>query len=873
MSLLTDLSERFRALVHGARADRELDEELAFHIEQDVANRIARGADPGDARRAAAMAVGGVAQVKESVREARGIQPLTDLTADVRHAARTLLASPVFAATVLVVLGGTLGAAAAVFAVADAVLLSDARYGVSDRLVRIYQSNSPSNRWSLSSVDALALIEQQRSFDAVGFARRVDVALSGLGTTEHAEAVRATSGYYAAATARTEFGRPIAMIDEAESAPNVALVSHALAAERFGAAAAVGRDITIDGVQHTIVGVLPEGVNELAGMRSRIWLPLKIQTPRRRGPFGLRGIGRLRPGVSLDAAERDLAGISARIFPLWASSFRDRSAVLTPLPLRDAILGEAPRRIGLFAAAVAVVWLIALANVATLMLVRASSRQQELSIRAALGASRGRIARLLVTDSVVLTLAAGCAGLATAGIGIRIARVLAPELPHIADAALDVRTALFVATLALGSGVLVSVPALIASLTGTGGALRIDSRRTGRDRRTSRMRAVFVAAEFALALPLLASACWFLQSMWRLQAVDPGFAIDGGVTLNLQLAGPGYATAEARAAFWQRLEDRARVIPGIAAVGFGTSMPPDVSGMVNNFDLVDRPARGGAEPTAPWNLIRPGFMDALGVRLLEGRDFTAAEYRLGTSAALVSASWARRYFPGQSALGRKMIEGGCTTCPLTEVVGVVTDVKYQGLDGDADAVYQTAEPGSNSSFRLAARALLPEEAAIRALTEAARSIDAEVLIEASTFRALIGDALNEPRHWTALVGGFAAAAVTLAILGVFGLMSYVVRQQRRDIGVRLALGATPSAMTRMVVARGVQFATAGCIAGAALALVAGRWLSSSTFAIQSTSVAVVFAVAVTLAALAAIASWWPGRQAARIPTLEAMAVE
>ena len=183
---------------------------------------------------------------------------------------------------------------------------------------------------------------------------------------------------------------------------------------------------------------------------------------------------------------------------------------------------------------------------------------RDCSIRAALGASRGRIARLLVTDSVVLTLAAGCAGLATAGIGIRIAR-LSPELPHIADAALNAQTALFVAALALGSGVLVSVPALIAaSLTGTGGALRIESRRTGRDRRTSRMRAVFVAAEFALALPLLASACWFLQSMWRLQAVDPGFAIDGGVTLNLQLAGPRYATPEARAAFWQRLEDRAR---------------------------------------------------------------------------------------------------------------------------------------------------------------------------------------------------------------------------------------------------------------------------------------------------------------------------
>jgi putative ABC transport system permease protein len=541
--------------------------------------------------------------------------------------------------------------------------------------------------------------------------------------------------------------------------------------------------------------------------------------------------------------------------------------------LRAGSTWRSPRRIGLFAGAVGVVWLIALANVATLMLVRASSREQELSIRMALGASRGRIVRLLVTDSVVLTFAAGLAGLAASGVGIRIARVLAPELPHIADAALNTKTYLFVAALAVGSGLLVSVPAMIASLRRTAGTLRVDSRRTGRDLRTSRTRAVLVAAEFALALPLLASACWFLQSMWRLQAVDPGFPIAGGVTLTVQLAGPRYANPEARAAFWQRLEDRARLIPGITAVGFGTSMPPDVSGSVNNFDLVDRPARGGAEPTAPWNLIRPGFMEALGVRLLEGRDFTPAEYRVGTTAALVSASWARRYFPGESALGRKMIEGGCTSCPLTEVVGVVTDVKYQGLDGDADAVYQTADPASNSWFRLAARASMPEEDAIRALTEAARSIEGEALIESFTFRALLGDALNEPRHWTALVGGFAGAAVTLAVIGVFGLMSYVVRQQRRDIGVRLALGASPSAMTRMVVARGVQFASAGCLAGAGLALMAGRWLSSSTFAIQSTNAMVVLALAVALAVLAAGAAWWPGRQAARIPTLEAMAVD
>ena len=870
MSIMTDLSERLRALFRRHRADRELDEEMVFHLDRDIADRIARGADPREARRQALVALGGVVQVKEAVREARGIQPLEDLAADVRHAVRALVASPAFTLTVILVLGGALGAATAVFAVADATLLSDGRYGISDRLVRLYQTNSPTNRFSLSSVDARALLEQQRSFDAVGLVRRSDIALSGAGAPERAGASRATSGFFAAAGARAEAGRLITPSDELESAPPVVVVSHAFAAERFGSRPPVGQDIVVDGVHHTIVGVLPQGVTEIAGIRSRIWLPLKIKTPLRRGPFWLAGIGRLRPGVSLDAATRDLAGISARVFPLWASSFRDQSARMTPVPLRDSILGDAPKRIGLFAGAVGLVWLIALANVATLMLVRASAREQELAIRMALGASRSRIVRMLITDSLVLTLAAGLAGLAAAGTGIQVARAVAPDLPHIADASLNADAWLFVVAAAIASGLLVSVPALFASLSRRAGSVRVDVRRAGRDRRTSRMRAVLVAAEFALALPLLASACWFMQSLWRLQGVDPGFTAAGAVTLNVQLAGPRYADGKARAAFWQRIEDRVREIPGISAAGFGADVPPDDPGDVNNFDLIDRPARGGAEPTAPWNVVRPGFLDALGVRLLDGRVFTAAEYASGSQTVLVSASWARRYFSGESAVGRKMVSGGCTTCPLTEVVGVVSDVKYQGLDGNADAVYDTANLGNASSFHLVARTSASEDDAIRTLTDVVHSIDSEVLVESSTLRARLGDALTEPRHWTALVGGFATVAGMLAALGVFGLMSYVVRQQRREIGVRLALGATPAAMTLMVVTRGVRYAIAGSAAGAGLALLAGRWLVSSSFGIHTAGSVVVLGIAMALALIAATASWWPGYQAGRVGMLEAI---
>jgi predicted permease len=699
MSLITDLSERFRALFHRDRADRELDDELTFHLERDIAERVAQGVAAPEARRQARLALGGVDLVKEQVRDARGVRPFEDCAGDIEHAIRLLRASPMFALTIILVLGGALGAGISVFAVADSTLLSDQRYGVSDRLVRIDQSNSPTSRWSLSSVDALALIEQQRSFDAVGLVRRGDLALAGAGSTERVVAAWATAGFFEAVAARAEIGRLVNLSDEVESAAPVVVVSHAFALERFGATAIIGRDIIADGIHHTVVGVLPAAVVELGGIRSRVWLPLHIKAPQRRGPFWLRGVGHLRPGVSVEMAARDLAAISHRIFPLWASSFRDQSAMMTPFPLRDTILGDAPTRVGLFGGAVLLVWLIALANVATLMLVRASGRQQELAIRLALGATRGRLARLLVTDSLVLTALAGFAAVAVAAVVVPFARMAAPELPHITDASVSTREIIFASVASALSGLLVTIPALIASLTRRAGRMRVDSRRVGRDRRSTRLRAVLVATEFALALPLVACAFWFLQSIWRLQGVDPGFTPAGAITMNIQLAGPRYADGKARAAFWQRLEDQAREVTGVVAAGFGNSVPPDDPGDINNFDLVDLPTRGGAEPTAPWNVVTRGFREALGIRLLEGRDFTAAEYGSGSSTVLVSMSWAHRYFPGQSAVGRKMVAGGCTVCPLTEVIGsgpfrYLADERVQGAR-NAYARFERYQPRSD----------------------------------------------------------------------------------------------------------------------------------------------------------------------------------
>ena len=812
---------------------------------------------------------------KELPRHSRSVMWLDDLRRDVIYGVRTLLRARSFTLVAVLTLAIGISAVTVIYSVLRNVALDPFPYSRSDRLVNVVLRDGSGRIIRgpyFRSEEFLDYQEQTTAFeDVVGTSQFSAHWTSDAGAERLALNWMTPNGFDFLGV-RPRLGRVFDYRDVAPGAPPVAVMNHRAWVTRFGAdPGVIGRTLVLDGQPYTVIGVMPP---RFEWNIADLWLPAAMQrSDDPQTPRGTRAFqAHLRPGVTAAEAEAQLNVVGARRAAERPNDYPPgfRFGII---PVVDWVVREFRGTLYALFGAVSLLLVIACCNVANMLLARATIRERELTIRAAIGASRGRIVRMLITDSVVLTLAAGLAGLAIADTGIHVARAVAPALPHMADASLNPDAWLFAAAAAIVSGVLVSVPALFASLSSRAGAVRVDTRRAGRDRRTSRVRAVLVAAEFALALPLLVSACWFLQSLWRLQGVDPGFTAAGAVTLNVELAGPRYADGQARAAFWQRLEDRAREMPGISAAGFGGNVPPDDPEDVNNFDLIDRPARGGAEPTAPWNVIRPGFLDALGVRLLEGRVFTTAEYTAGATTALVSASWARRYFRGESALGRKMVEGGCTTCPLTEVVGVVSDVKYQGLDGNNDAVYQTADPADARSFHLVARTSASEDDAIRALTNAVQSIDADVLVESSTFRARLGDALNEPRNWTALVGGFATVAGLLAALGVFGLMSYVVGQQRREIGVRLALGATPAAMTMMVVTRGVRYAIAGSAAGAGLAVLAGRWLLSSSFGIRTADGLVVLAIAMALALIGAVTSWWPGRQAGRVGMLEAMSVE
>lgn len=876
MSIITDVIERLKALFQREREDRELDEELRAHLARETEAQERAGRP--DARRAALLALGGLEAVKQDVREARGVRPLEELVADTRYALRALRRNYGFTLAVVAVLGLGIGATTTVFTVVERVLLARLPFPDPDRLVQIVLQFSPTNVGTLSVVDIQAIAAQQRVFDAFGAAQPGTSTMSGAGTPERITVARATSGFFKALGVHASNGRLFEPEDDVPGARPTVIASRALADRALGGPAkAVGKSIMLDGISHTVVGVLEPGRNDLAGIRAAAWRVMQLNTPTRRGPFGLRGYGRLKAGVTVANASTDLSGISERIFPIWKSGFQDSAATLKPVPLHEAMVGRADHQLGLFAGAVGLVLLLAIANVATLMLVRTSAREHELSVRAALGAGRMRIVRLIVTECVVLTLLAGAFGLALASLSLKVVGLVSPNLPRLSEVRLDASGFLFAAVTALIAGLLVSLAPVSSVLTGSaaGGAGLIGSpNRAGTGRRANAMRAAFVVTEFAIALPLLMGAGLLFNSFLRLQHVNLGFNPDGVHAVVVSLPSARYGDDASTQGFWRRAEAHARELNGVTSVGLVDILPPDSFGDVNNFDLLDKPVPAGtSQPVAPWPSATTGYFATMGIPLLDGRLFTEADSANGAPVVIVSHAWNAKYYPHESAVGKQLRSGGCTSCPPTTVIGVVGDVKYSGLAGEGDAVYAPLSQSGGSTMNIVVRSREGPAATFRALHSAIAALDPELALVEINMNDRLDVALGDPRRWTAVIGAFAIVGVVLAALGVFGLMSYVVRQRRRELGVRLALGAPPRSLVRLVVGRGMRYAVGGTVIGMLATFLEAHWLGSLLYSVDATDPVTLAVAVLVLMSVATLACWIPGMHAARIKPVEALAAE
>ena len=873
MSAFADFIVRARALLFRGREESEMDEELRFHIERDAQERVRRGESPAAARREATLAFGGVERYKEHVRDARGTRPFEELTADIRYALRGLRRNPGFTLTGILVLGIGIGATTLVYSIVHSVLLAGLPYPEPDRLVRVVEKNSPTNVWALSTADVVAIRERQRVFQEWGELSRAEVAMSGSGgTPERIQVARASSGYFRAIGIPVAKGRPILASDETADAPAVMVVTDAFATRLYGTAdAALGKSLSLDGVSHTVVGLLPPGRDELGGVRSALWPALKLRPIVRRGPFWLRGVGRLKPGVTIEAAAADLSRISAEILPLY-TDFRDSTTKLSPQSLREAIVGRAVKQMGLFAGAVALVLLLAIVNVATLVLVRASAREQELAVRVMLGANRSRVARLLVTENLILTLSAALLGLALAYAGLDLAVSQLSTLPRIQDVTVDWRVVALGIGAALVAGIVVSLSPIAALRSRANLASQATGRRTDTGHRSSRMRAAFVVAEFALAWPLLVASGLLLNSFVRLQRVDPGFDPRGLVSVGVNLPSIRYPDdAEVfrfRALALQRVAD----LSGVASAGLTSESPPDPQfGNFDNFNLVHKPVPDGqAEPAVPWYYAGTTWFSTLGIRIVEGRNFTDADTAEAFPVVIVSESWAKQFLPGESAVGRQLVQGGCYDCPKTTIIGVVEDIRNLGASLPMVAAYGPLTQNGTSSFEVVARLRSVTPANLEALRHALRSIDPELPLVESTITDKVESSVADPMRWAAVLTAFGACGMGLAALGVFGLMAYTVRQRRREIGVRLALGAQPGAVTQLVVSRGMRYAVIGSAIGLAVTLILAGRIRTMLFEVSPTDISTLAGVGALLLGSAFLASWIPARRASQIRPMEAI---
>jgi putative ABC transport system permease protein len=508
------------------------------------------------------------------------------------------------------------------------------------------------------------------------------------------------------------------------------------------------------------------------------------------------------------------------------------------------------------------------------MLVRAIGRSREVALRAVLGASPVELTRMFVMESALLCTAGVVAGIALGSLGLRALIAYGPPMPGLTVSSLDTRAVLFAVAIAVIAGLVVATYPAVMLLRKRQIGLTVGGRAIG-GRGTSLLRSGFVVAQFALALPLLAISGLLLLSFVRMQQVDPGFDPRNLLTVYVSLPTGQYPDSAATEAYWARALPRVRELAGVASVGVGTSMPPNDFGNSNdNFNLVDRPAPPGtAEPNAPWPQADAGYFATLGVRLLDGRQFVPGDGP-EAPAVLVSRSWVERFYPRESPLGKKMVRGGCTDCPLSTIVGVVDDVRYSGLDGPLDAMYSPAgENWPRSVYLFVRTATSPEELAAP-VRNTLRSVDPSVpLDDVASMEERLYTAVAQPRQWATLLGAFAAAALGLAAVGVFGMLSYSVSTRRREIGVRMAVGAQPRRIIRMVVGSGITHAIIGSAIGVGAALLGTQALTNVLFDVQPGDPVMLGLATLALLVVALVACWLPARRAAAIDPLEAIRAE
>jgi len=889
MASLTRLRSLWRNLVLTRRAERELDDELRSYVELLVAERVRAGMPEADARRAALLELGGPEHVKDEVRDVRSGALLDATARDVRFAVRTLVRRPGFTVVAIIALALGVGATTAIFSVVNGVLLRPLPYRAPDRLVAVlHDSQGP-----VSPANYLDWKRENTVFSVVGAAEYWAGNVAG-DAFERVQGLRVTSDIFAMTGVKPVLGRTLLAADDEPGHDRSVVLAWGYWQRRFaGSRDVLGRQVLVDGVAYTVVGVMPRGFDfpMFWATGVQMWAPLALgdRATSRRGQ-SLRVFARLAPGASLAAARAQMATITAHLERAFPGTNRN----VTVTPLATMVVGDVRTALLILLGAVGFVLLIACANVAHMLLARASARQREMTVRAALGASRTRLLRQMLTESVVLALAGGLVGVLLARVGIRVLVALgAGSIPRAETIALDPRVLAFTAAVSLLTGLAFGlVPALRVSRGDVAEALRDGARGSTEGVGRTRMRGFLVGSEIALALVLLTGAGLAMRSFLALRAIDPGFDPRGVLTALVTLRGTAEESPGRRAAFYAALLDRVRQLPGVEAASATNHLPiaGDEWGM--QFLVEGRPRPEPAElPRATYRVAFPGYFRAMRLPILSGRDITERD-RLGAPPVVVVNEWlATHRWPGESAIGKRITLDTDGDHPewLT-VVGVVKNAVRSDWAASPDneiylpylqtRQYLESDGGHVGYMTLVVRASCPatgrcDPAALApAVREAVASLDRGVPVTSvQTMADVVSGATAQPRLTLVLLGMFAAVALVLAGVGIYGVISYAVSRRTHEIGVRMALGATPGDVRRMIIGEALRVVAAGVCVGLIGALLITRLMTSVVYGVRVTDPITYAGVAGMLAAVALLASYIPARRATRIDPLVAMRTE
>jgi putative ABC transport system permease protein len=827
---------------------------------------------------------------------------------DLRYGERALLKKPVFTIIVILTLALGVGANTAIFSVFNGIVLKPLPYKDPDRLVNLrrsdkrgmrYQPGFESNFGNISPGGFHDWRERSRSFESMTAYRFNSTILSDADRTMYVAGLRVASRFFETHGVNAQLGRTFTDQDYGPDAQRVAIFANDLWRDHYGAEPQIiGRTISIDGLPHTVIGVMPPGFRPTDSSAPRVWMPyfFSAEEKANRKGGGWNVIARLRPGVSFDQAQTEMDLIAAQLEADYSENNQNKGIVLIPIAADLAApLGGFERLFLLLLCAVGLVLLIACVNVANLLLVRAAEREREFAVRAALGASRGRLLRHLLTESLLLAALGGALGLLLGAIGMRALAVLLPDAPRLDDLRFDWQAFAFTAAVSLATGLIFGLfPAIRAARPDLQEAMKEGGRGAASSRRGRRMGNLLVIGEVALAMLLLVGAGLIVQSFIRLQLTDPGFATSRLLTMKVNVPDykygrtiqPGSKGFESRIKLFGEIEERLNALPGVESAAVSARLPvtsgPEPTGIsiegrapvADEFEGCAELRQNGlpCHGAVGVNRVSTDYFRTVGMRLIRGRLFDERDMADTPNVVLINETAARKYWPDEDPVGKSFTLNFSSWFPKTEIIGVVSDVKTQGMHRPPyPEIYRPdAQLPSDDAYLIIRTKAAPETLAAAVQVEMGRIDRGIPLRQVRTMEVVIADTLWRARLSAWLLGLFAALAAALAAAGLYGVMSYSVNQRTQEIGLRMALGAASRDVLRMVIAEGFRLTVVGLGLGLGAAFALNRLIASQLFGVTATDPLTYGGVAMLLAMVAMVACYIPARRAARVDPMVAL---